>query len=119
MATIFSNVYDTSKPSGVDEGTREEILREPPAFERPADFQTSARLKEWCQAEIAHGGLLWIVAILSFRVPRSRLKFKATPKERVHFHSSDLPLYTMPKRRSDQIVQNQETFPKKVGMKLQ
>ena len=57
--------------------------------------------------------------ILSFCVLRSRLKFKATLKEGFHFMLSDLPLDIMPKRSSDEIVQNDKTFSKKVGIKLQ
>ena len=52
--------------------------------------------------------------ILSFLV---LLKF-ANPEERVDFILSDLPLYKMPKRSSDEI-QNEKTFPKKVGIKHQ
>lgn len=48
----------------------------------------------------------------------SRLKFKATLKGIVHFILLDLLVCTMPKRSSDQIVQNKETFPKEVDIKL-
>ena len=60
---------------------------------------------------------IYIVVILSFLVV---LKF-AKPNERADFNLSDLPVYKMPKRSSDEIVQNEKTFPKKVGdgIKLQ
>ena len=48
----------------------------------------------------------------------SRLKFKVTLKGIVHCILSDLPLYAMPKRSSDQTAQNEETFPKEVGVNL-
>lgn len=73
MIAIFSKTSPRSR-------TELSNLKEQPAFERPADYQYSA---EGMVPSCAHGGLLWFC--LLFSVVRSWLKFKATPKARVHF----------------------------------